>query len=114
MTRPQVPGEPVLPPLSEAQLEIMNVVWDHGEVTVSVVWKALAAEREVARNTIQTMMVRLEEKGWLQCSNLGHAFRYRAAKPRAEVLGGVVQRLVDSAFGGSADGLVLALFTGAA
>ena len=50
-------------PLSEAQLEIMNLVWDHGEVTVVDVWKALTLRRKVARNTIQTMIARLEEKG---------------------------------------------------
>ena len=30
-----------LPPLSEAQMEIMNVVWNRGEATVADVWKAL-------------------------------------------------------------------------
>ena len=54
------------PPLSEAQLEIMNVVWDRGEATVAEVWKALAARRKVARNTVQTMIARLEERGWLK------------------------------------------------
>ncbi len=112
MTMPETTGVPNPPPLSKAQLEIMNVVWEQGEATVSAVWKVLAAQRTVARNTVQTLMVRLVEKGWLRCSTEGHAFRYRAAKPREEVLGGVVQRLVDSAFGGSAEGLVLALLHG--
>jgi predicted transcriptional regulator len=96
-------------PLSEAQLEIMNLIWDHGEVTVADVWKALALRRRVARNTIQTMIVRLEEKGWLHSQTEGHAYRYRAAVPREAVQGMMVCRLLDSAFGGSAEGLVLAL-----
>ncbi len=112
MSRSETRAEPDLPPLSEAQMEIMNVVWEQGEATVSTVWKSLAARRPVARNTVQTMMVRLEEKGWLRCSNEGHAFRYRAAKPRDDFLGGMVEHLVDSAFGGSAEGLVLALLNG--
>lgn len=99
-------------PLSEAQLEIMNLVWDHGEVTVAEVWKALTLRRRVARNTIQTMIARLEEKGWLHCQSEGHAFRYRAAVPREAVQGMMVRRLLDSAFGGSAEGLVLALLEG--
>ncbi len=99
-------------PLSEAQLEIMNLVWDHGEVTVADVWKALTMRRRVARNTIQTMIARLEEKGWLHCQSEGHAFRYRAAVPREAVQGMMVRRLLDSAFGGSAEGLVLALLEG--
>ena len=99
-------------PLSEAQLEIMNLVWDETEVTVADVWKALAQRRKLARNTVQTLMVRLEEKGWLTSQTEGHAFRYRAAVPREAVQGMMVRRLLDSAFGGSAEGLVLALLEG--
>ncbi len=98
-----------LPPLSEAQMEIMNVVWDRGEATVADVWKALCSRRKVARSTVVTMLVRLQEKGWLSCDDDGHAFRYRAAVPRETTLGEVVRRLVDTTFGGSAEGLVMAL-----
>ena len=101
-----------LPPLSEAQIEIMNVVWDRGEVTVADVWKALEARRKVARNTVLTMLTRLEEKGWLCRDEGGHAFRYRAAVPREATLNTVVRRLVETAFGGSAEGLVMALLHG--
>jgi BlaI family transcriptional regulator, penicillinase repressor len=98
-----------LPPLSEAQLEIMNVVWDHGEVTVADVWKALSVDRKVARNTVLTMLTRLEEKGWLERDSVEHAHRYRAAVPRAATLGTMLSRLVQTAFGGSAEGLLVAL-----
>src|SRR4051794_19445542 len=100
------------PPLSEGQLEIMNLVWDRGEATVAEVWKDLSPRRKVARNTVQTMMVRLEEKGWLTSQTDEHAFRYRAAVPREAVQGMMVRRLLDSAFGGSAEGLVMALLDG--
>jgi BlaI family penicillinase repressor len=101
-----------LPPLSEAQIEIMNIVWDRGEATVADVWRALAARRKVARSTVLTMIVRLQEKGWLRCDDAGHAFRYRAAVPREATLGTMIGRLVDTAFGGSAEGLILALLHG--
>jgi predicted transcriptional regulator len=101
-----------LPPLSEGQLELMNIVWDHGEVTVAEAWKAMAARRKVARNTVLTMLSRLEEKGWLRCDSADHAHRYRAAVPREATLGTMIRRLVDTAFGGSAEGLVLALLHG--
>ncbi len=102
-------GHESLPPLSEAQLEIMHVVWERGEATVADVWKVLSARRTVARSTVVTMLMRLEEKGWLRCDQEGHAFRYKATLPREATLGTVVERLVDTAFGGSAEGLVLAL-----
>ncbi|MFO0846429.1 MAG: BlaI/MecI/CopY family transcriptional regulator [Gemmataceae bacterium] len=101
-----------LPALSEAQLEIMQVVWDGGEVTVTDVWSVLAGRRVVARNTVLTLMDRLEKKGWLRRRAEGQAHYYTAAAPRAATLGQVVHRLVDAAFAGSADGLVLALLEG--
>src|SRR3954469_9821776 len=100
------------PPLSEAQIEIMNVVWERGEATVADVWKAVASRRKVSRNTVLTMLTRLEEKGWLSCDEEGHAFRYRATVPRDMTLGTMIERLVNSAFGGSAEGLVMALLHG--
>jgi predicted transcriptional regulator len=100
------------PPLSEAQLEIMNVVWDRGEVTVADVWKAVGSRRKVSRNTVLTMLTRLEEKGWLSRDEEGHAFRYRATVPREVTLGTMIGRLVDTAFGGRAEGLVMALLHG--
>ena len=48
-------------------------------------------------------------EGMAACDDDGHAFRYRAAVPREATLGEVVRRLVDTAFGGSAEGLVMAL-----
>ena len=101
-----------LPPLSPAQLEIMNVVWERGESTVAEVWKALSAQREVARNTVLTMLIRLEEKGWLRRDAEGHAHRYRAAVPREATLGTMIRDLIETAFGGSAEGLMMALLHG--
>jgi BlaI family transcriptional regulator, penicillinase repressor len=101
-----------LPPLSEAQLEIMNVVWERGEVTVAEVWRALSAHRKLARNTVLTMLMRLEEKGWLRRDSEAHAHRYRAAVPRDTTLGTMISRLVETAFGGSAEGLMVALLHG--
>ncbi len=101
-----------LPPLSDAQLEIMNVVWDQGEVTVGDTWSALSEQRSIARNTVQTVLTRLCEKGWLKYRKQGRGFLYRAAVPRDTTLRGLVDRLVETAFSGSAEGLVLAMLEG--
>ncbi len=101
-----------LPALSEAQLEIMNYVWDRGQVTVADVWKHISSQRSVARNTIQTMMVRLEEKGWLQHEDNGSGFVFSATEDRSLTLRRMVSRMVETAFQGSAEGLVLALLNG--
>jgi predicted transcriptional regulator len=101
-----------LPALSEAQLEIMNAVWGGGEVTVTDVWTALSRRRPVARNTVLTLMDRLEKKGWLRRRAERQTHYYSAASPREATLGRVVRRLVDAAFAGSAEALVLALIEG--
>lgn len=98
-----------LPALSEAQLEIMNVVWDRGKATVGEVWKTLCERRSVSRNTVSTMVTRLEDKGWLRHRVVGGTFLYSATRAREKVLPRMVNKLVDAAFQGSAEGLVLTL-----
>src|SRR5258708_36474447 len=93
---------PEFPQLSETHLEIMSVVWRAGEATVGEVWKTLAGRRKVARNTVLTLMERLEKKGWLRRRVDGHVYRYSAAVGREATLGKIVRRLVDTAFDGSA------------
>lgn len=97
------------PALSAAQMEVMEVVWDRGEATVGQVWRALSERRPIARNTVQTTVVRLERKGWLSHREEGGTFHYTAARPRGAAVGGLVRRLLDTAFAGSVSGLVMAL-----
>ena len=96
-------------PLSKAQREIMRLVWDTNEITVSEVRDLLAKRHGWARNTVQTMMSRMEEKGWLRRRVVGRTFLYAAAVPKRTMLGSKVKELVDGLFGGSADEMVTAL-----
>jgi predicted transcriptional regulator len=95
--------------LTAAQMEILEVVWEHGEVGVAEVWKALAERRPVARNTVQTMMARLCERGWLVARPEGNAFVFTATRPRTSVVSKMVGGLVDRVFGGSLSGLVASI-----
>jgi predicted transcriptional regulator len=90
----------------------MNVVWDRGKATVAEVWEELSRQHGLARNTVLTLMTRLEEKGWLGHEEEGAAYRYFARRRREATLRGLVQQLVDTAFAGSADSLVMALLEG--
>jgi BlaI family penicillinase repressor len=101
-----------LPALSETQWEIMNVIWERQECSVADVWKRLNERRVVARNTVQTLIVRLEEKGWLTHSEAGSGFLYTPTVTREESQQSSVQRLIETVFEGSPDGLVLTLLNG--
>ena len=98
--------------LAPKQLEVMSIVWDRGEVSVADVWKVLAGRREVARNTVQTTMVRLHKLGWLRCRVDGQTHRYSAAVPEQKATSTLLSRLLHGVFGGSPSRMVLALLDG--
>ncbi len=87
----------------------MNLFWEHGELSVAQVRQILSKTRSVARNTVQTMLTRLVEKGWLQTRTEGKAFLFRASRPRKSTLRAMVGQLLDTAFDGSASRLVMTL-----
>jgi len=101
-----------LPALSEMQWEIMNVIWDRGACSVAEAWKTLSERRCVARNTVQTQMARLEEKGWLARTEAGNGLLYAPTVSRQQSQQLSVQRLIETVFDGSPAGLVLALLHG--
>jgi predicted transcriptional regulator len=98
-----------LPPLTETQIAIMNIVWDRGETTVGEVYQELAEQRGVARNAVLTIIQRLYEKSWLRRRESGNTHLYRAAVGREKAQANMLQRLLESAFEGSAEGMVMTL-----
>jgi predicted transcriptional regulator len=98
-----------LPELTPAQGEIMEIIWDRGEVSASEVRRVLARTRKVSRNTVRTLLERMEEKSWINHREEGRTFLYAAARPRAATIGQKVQEIVETVCGGSAEALVTAL-----
>ena len=96
-------------PLSESQQEIMEIVWEAGEVSAAEVREILSQKRKVARNTVNTLMTRMYEKGWLKYRSIGRTFVYSATVPKTTSLGLRAKELIDSTFGGSAEELMTAL-----
>ncbi len=96
-------------PLSRSEREIMELVWDKKEAGVLEITTALNAQRTIARNTVRTLMERMEEKGWLSHRVEGRSFIYAATVPREESLGQRVLDMVDKACGGNPEKLMMAL-----
>lgn len=96
--------------LTELELEIMQIVWKKGEVSVEDICDATeAAGRPLARPTIRTMLAILQDKGYLTRRPEGRAFAYRAAVSQDEARSSIVRDVVERAFDGSAAGLVASL-----
>ena len=100
---------PSLPALSQAQREIMEIIWDRGEVSAIEVREILSSKRDLAKNTVRTLLERMEAKGWLTHREDGRTYLYAAAQPREASIGQKVLEVVDSVCGGSPERLVMAL-----
>ena len=98
-----------LPDLSPAQREIMEIIWERGEVTASEVQRVLSRTRKVARNTVRTLLERMEDKGWLKHRAEGRTFLYTAARPQHATVGQKVREIVETICGGSPETLITAL-----
>jgi BlaI family penicillinase repressor len=98
-----------LPELTPAQREIMEIVWQCDEVSASEVRRILSKMRRVARNTVRTLLERMEEKGWIKHREEGRTFLYSAAQPRQATIGQKVKEIVETVCGGSPEALVTAL-----
>jgi predicted transcriptional regulator len=96
-------------PLSPAQQEIMEIIWEKGEVAAVEVRQFLADGRELARETVRTMLERMEDKGWLKHRAVGRTFFYSAAVPRGATAGQKVIELIDTVCGGSPERMMTAL-----
>ncbi len=79
----------------------MKVVWALESATVRDVYERLRARKDVAYTTVLTMMKILEQKGYVTKERADRAFVYRPARPRQQVLGGMVREFIDRVFDGA-------------
>lgn len=92
--------------LTPLELEIMNLLWDHGPATVSELQPRMA--KEPAYTTVMTMLNVLLRKGKVKRVQDGRAFRYRPAVTRQRATGTALEDLVKRMFGGSNEALLMA------
>jgi predicted transcriptional regulator len=99
------------PNLTEAELRLMDVVWDKGPVTVGEVAAALPGEPTLAYNTILTTLRVLEQKGYVRHTKPREcrAFIYRAVVGREQASRNALRHLVRGFFSNSPELLVLNL-----
>ena len=92
--------------LGERELDIMNALWQLGQGSVSEVRDKLVSDGvDVAYTTIQTMLNRLETKGYVARELDGRAYRYRPQLRQPAAAGNAVRTLIDRFFSGSAEAL---------
>ncbi|MBW3594263.1 MAG: BlaI/MecI/CopY family transcriptional regulator [Actinobacteria bacterium] len=85
--------------LGPLEAEIMDVVWDSGDVTVRDVHQALSANRPIAYTTVMTTLGRLADKGLLKRIEDQPAHHYTAVVSRDQYATSTVKSVVDWLFG---------------
>jgi len=100
------------PNLTDAELRLMEVLWEKGPATVSDVVDRLSARPPLAYSTVLTTLRILENKGYLRHTQEGRAFIYHPLVGREEARESAVRHLVRRFFEGSPELLVLNLIEG--
>lgn len=97
------------PHLTDAELRLMEVVWEKGAATVADVVAGVTGDPPLTYSTVLTMLRILENKGYLVHRTQGRAFVYKPAVERAAARDNAVRHLVRRFFHGSTDLLLLNL-----
>src|SRR5260370_37800064 len=103
--------KPKSPRMGDLQPQIMKVLWERGDVSVSQVHQALATERDLAYTTVATMLRKMEARGLLKHRQERRSFLYRAVIPAEAVSRGMSDHLLDRLFEGSLADMVRHLLT---
>ena len=93
--------------LTEAELRIMNVLWDRGSATVHEVLEALPTKPALAYNSVLTIVRILEKKGYAKHVKDQRAHVYLPQVDRKDATRFEVRHLVSRFFGNSREQLVL-------
>ena len=97
------------PTLTEAELRLMKIVWEHDQVTVNDVMTAIPVSKSLAYNTILTTMRILEQKGYLRREKIGRSHVYRPLVSRHQARTKAMRQMVSSFFDGSPEQLMLSV-----
>jgi predicted transcriptional regulator len=92
--------------LTNLQTDVMQVLWQQGEATVSQVHAALQDERKLATTTVATLLSRLEKYGLLTHRTEGRQYVYRPLVSQNEVRRSRLTELIDQFFHGNPADLV--------
>ena len=100
--QPKLPKRP-----TEAELNILGVVWQRDGVTVREVHAELQKRGEIGPTTVLKLMQIMVEKGLLERDTSVRPQVFWAARPQRETQRMLLRQLLDRAFSGSPGNLVL-------
>jgi BlaI family transcriptional regulator, penicillinase repressor len=98
------------PSVTDTELSILTVLWDRGPVPVRDIVDQVYGTRSASIHaTVNSLLERLEGKGYVGRDRSGHAHLYHAIVDRQSFVGQQLQQLAEKHFGGSVTPMLLAL-----
>ena len=87
--------------ISDAEWEIMKVLWEEPGLAANQVAERLADSRQWHAKTVRTMLSRLEKKGALEVAVVDKLYRYKPLCTREECIGAATKSFLTRVFDGA-------------
>ena len=101
------PSSPDLPKPTDAEIEILHVLWQLGEATVRTVNEHLTQTKHAQYTTTLKQLQIMTEKGLVTRNESERSHVYRAAVAKNHVQRQMTTHLMNRVFGGSARGMLM-------
>lgn len=95
------------PQISDAEWEVMNVLWDTAPRTATDVADVLCERMQWHPKTVKTLLGRLVRKGVLRFRTEGNRYLYRPAIPRDRYVQQESRTFLERVFGGASSPMLL-------
>lgn len=92
---------------TESELEILNIIWEKETATVREVHEVLAKTKDVGYTTTLKLMQIMHEKGLVKRDESMRTHVYQSAVNKEKTQKHLLDKMIDSLFGGSSTQLVL-------
>ena len=92
---------------TESELEILQILWERGQATVREVHEELSKTKEAGYTTTLKLMQIMHEKGLVYRDESMRTHIYQAAVNKEKTQKHLLNKMIDSLFGGSSTQLVL-------
>ncbi len=92
---------------TESEIEVLNILWEHGPQSVRFVNEKLNTQREVGYTTSLKIMQLMVEKGLLARDTSSRTHIYKAIVNEQKTQGQLLKKFVDTAFRGSSMKMVM-------
>lgn len=102
----------IIKKLGEAELEIMQVIWDSGSpVTSNYILKELQGRRKWQLSTLMTSLARLSDKGFVSCDRSTGSNLYTAIISENDYKAGASRHFLEKLYNNSIQNMVATLYS---